>query len=100
MTTRSLRLAYFDGSSAAKVLSSGVMDMEDIVIWGEVRPDMTWNETIRIEELCKWGGKFRLDGFVRYLFGCFPPLNVIAHGALLQDGNGLVSVTLLVYRPG
>ena len=81
-------------------MSSGAMDMEDIVIWGKVRPDMTWNETVRIEELCKWGEKFQLDGFVRYLFGCFPPLNAVAHGALLQDGNGLVSITLLIHRPG
>ena len=66
MTTRSLRLAYFDGSSAAKVSFSGVMDMEDIVIWGKVRPDMTWKDYIRIEELCKWGEQFKLDGFVRY----------------------------------
>ena len=66
VATRSLRLAYFDGSSAAKVIPSGVMDMQDIVIWGEVRPDMTWNETVRIRDLCKWGERFKLDGFVRY----------------------------------
>ena len=41
------------------------MDSQDIVIWGEVRPDMTWNELVRIQELCKWGEQFRLDGFVR-----------------------------------
>ena len=29
VTTRSLRLAYFDGSSATKVTSSGVMDSQD-----------------------------------------------------------------------
>ena len=100
MTTRSLRLAYFDGSSAAKVSFSGAMDIEDIVIWGEVRPDMTWNESVRIEELCNWGEKFRLDGFVRYRFGCFPLLDVVAHGALHQDGDGLVSIALLIHHPG
>jgi len=66
VTTRSLRLAYFDGSSAAKIEDSGVMDSQDIVIWGKVRPDMIWNERVRIEELCKWGKQFELDGFVRY----------------------------------
>ena len=66
VTTRSLRLAYFDGSSAAKVTSSGAMDSQDITIWGKVRPDMARNERVRIEELCKWGEKFKLDGFVRY----------------------------------
>ena len=66
VTTRPLRLAYFDGSSAAKVASSGVMDTQDIVIWGKVRPDMGRAEDIRIQELCKWGKRFKLDGFVRY----------------------------------
>lgn len=65
-TTRSLRLAYFDGSSAAKVTPSGAMDSQDIVIWGKVRPNMARNERVRIKELCKWGEKFKLDGFVRY----------------------------------
>ena len=66
VTTRSLRLAYFDGSSAAKVMYSGAMDSQDIVIWGKVYPDIVWNERVRIGELCKWGEKFKLDGFVRY----------------------------------
>ena len=65
VATRPLRLAYFDGSSATKVTSSGIMDTQDIVIWGKVRPDMTWNETVRIRELCEWGAQFNLDGFVR-----------------------------------
>ena len=82
VTTRPLRLAYFDGSSAAKVMSSGVMDTQDIVIWGRVRPDMARNERVRIQELCKWGEQFKLDGFVRYLFNYFPSLDVITHGAL------------------
>ena len=82
MTTRSLRLAYFDGSSAAKVMFSGVMDTQDIVIWGKVRPDMAFNELVRIQELCKWGEQFKLDGFVRYLFDSFVSLNVVTHGTL------------------
>ncbi|KAF9788174.1 hypothetical protein BJ322DRAFT_611735 [Thelephora terrestris] len=65
VTTRALRLAYFDGSSAAKIRPSGVMDTQDILIWGKVRPDMTRNEAGRIRELCKWGEQFELDGFVR-----------------------------------
>ena len=66
MTTRSLRLVYFDGSSAAKVDPSGAMDTQDIVIWGKIHPDMAGEELIRIRELCKWGEQFQLDGFVRY----------------------------------
>ena len=75
MATRPLRLAYFDGSSASNVKSSGVMDAQDIVIWGKVRPDMTSDEFVRIRELCKWGEQFKLDGFLRYWFiDCFPHL--------------------------
>ena len=66
VTTRPLRLAYFDGSSAAKVIPSGTMDTQDIVIWGKIRPDMAWEENVRIQKLCKWGEQFNLDGFVRY----------------------------------
>ena len=66
VATRPLRLAYFDGSSAIKMTGSGVMDSQDIVIWGKVRPDKTWDELVRIEKLCKWGKQFELDGFVRY----------------------------------
>ena len=66
VTTRPLRLAYFDGSSAINVRSSGTMDTQDIVIWGKTRPDMTRNEFVRIRELCKWGEPFKLDGFLRY----------------------------------
>ena len=65
VTTRPLRLAYFDGLSAA-LASSGALDAQDIVIWGKVRPDMTSDELVRIRELCKWGEQFKLDGFVRY----------------------------------
>ena len=66
VATRPLRLAYFDGSSGAKIVPSGVLDAQDIMIWGKVRPDMGWGELLRIRELCKWGEQFKLDGFVRY----------------------------------
>ena len=72
VTTRPLRLAYFDGSSAAKVVTSGAMDTQDIVLWGKVRPDMIWGKIVRIRELCKWGEQFKLDGFARYSIDCFP----------------------------
>ena len=79
VTTRSLRLAYFDGSSAAKVESSGAMDSQDIVIWEKIRPDMIWSERVRIKELCKWGEQFKLDGFVRYRFNRFPSFDAVTH---------------------
>lgn len=84
VTNRALRLAYFDGSSAAKVAFSGAMDTQDIVIWGKVRPDMGWNERIRIQELCKWGEQFKLDGFVRYLSELFPFLELSAHWVIFS----------------
>ena len=62
VTIRALRLAYFDGSSAAKVGSFGVMDTQDIVIWGKVRPDMSHSEHIHIQELCKWGESLNWTG--------------------------------------
>jgi hypothetical protein len=71
---RDLHLLYFDGSSAAKV-KDGVMDSQDIVVWGEPRPDKYISERERIETLCAWGKSFGLDGFVRmefhlYVFLC------------------------------
>ena len=95
VTTRPLRLAYFDGSSAAKIDPSGTMDIEDIVIWGKSRPEMIWEEVVRLQELCKWGEQFKLDGFVRYFFDCLHHLAFSLTG-LLQDGNELVSITLSV----
>ena len=82
VTTRPLHLAHFDGSSASKVALTGTMDTQDIVIWGKVRPDMTWNETVRIRELCKWGEQFELDGFVRYSFNLLRILSLSAHRAI------------------
>ena len=72
------------------------MDTQDIVLWGKVRPEMTWNELARIRELCKWGEQFGLDGFVRYWFDYFLHLAASLTGIFLQDVNGLVSITLLV----
>ena len=34
---------------------SGAMDVQDIVLWGKVRSNMTWIELVRIRGLCKWG---------------------------------------------
>jgi len=63
-TTKKLHLAYFDGTSAA-TMPSGTMDSQDILIWGEVRPDRYLNELKRIVDVCNWGKRYGLDGFVR-----------------------------------
>ena len=62
IVTRPLKVLYFDGSSAAK-MQDGPMDSQDITVWGQVKPEWTWNERKRINDLCEWGRKFGLDGF-------------------------------------
>ena len=64
VTTRDLRLVYFDGSSAAKT-RTGSMDSQDIFIWGYVREEKIFSERERIIELCQWGKQHGIDGFVR-----------------------------------
>jgi hypothetical protein len=64
---RDLRLLYFDGSSAAK-MKDGTLDSQDVVTWGEPRPDKYISERERIKALCDWGMPLGLDGFVRMQF--------------------------------
>ena len=61
---RPLKVVYFDGKSAAK-LPNGPLDTQDLLAWGELRPENMWNEVLRIHDLCTWGEKFGVDGFVR-----------------------------------
>jgi len=62
--TRPLKVLYFDGSSAANTLN-GTLYTQDIIAWGELRPDWRFNEDQRIEDLCKWGAQYAVDGYVR-----------------------------------
>ncbi|KAG1887218.1 hypothetical protein F4604DRAFT_1917029 [Suillus subluteus] len=62
--TRPLKVLYFDGNSAAK-LSEGMMDVQDIISWGEPRPERFFDERERIDALCTWGKEFGIDGFAR-----------------------------------
>ena len=66
VTTRDLRLVYFDGSSAAK-LASGSMDIVDLLIWNGFDEGRIWDEHPRIVALCEWGKRWRIDGYVRYV---------------------------------
>ncbi|KAE9403353.1 hypothetical protein BT96DRAFT_917611, partial [Gymnopus androsaceus JB14] len=61
---RPLRVLHFDGTGAAK-LPNGEMDSQDIIAWGEIRPDLFHQEGLRIQKLCEWGKPLGLDGFVR-----------------------------------
>ena len=74
VTTRPLRLAYFDGSSASNATAFGAMDSQEIVLLGKVPSDKTRNDDTRILELCRWGEQFNLDGVVRYWFDYLPRL--------------------------
>ncbi|KAA1475772.1 hypothetical protein DENSPDRAFT_784008 [Dentipellis sp. KUC8613] len=67
VSTRELRLAYFDGASAGKTLT-GTMDSQDLLIWGRVEPEKWMADGERIRALCEWGKQFGLDGFVRMEF--------------------------------
>lgn len=64
VAARPLRVLYFDGSSAANMWG-GSLDSQDILIWGGVQPNRTLDEGGRINDLCAWGRKYNLDGFVR-----------------------------------
>ncbi|KAF8128715.1 hypothetical protein EV363DRAFT_1340403 [Boletus edulis] len=63
-TTRPLKVVYFDGSSAAK-LQDGALDTQDMLLWGEPRGGTAKEDMQRIEDICKWGGKYKVDAFVR-----------------------------------
>ncbi|KAJ3813863.1 hypothetical protein F5876DRAFT_34179 [Lentinula aff. lateritia] len=64
VTTRPLKVLYFDGSSAVK-MHGGSMDSQDILLWGGRKAEMVFSEEERLDQLCKWGREFDMDGFVR-----------------------------------
>ena len=64
ITNRPLKVLYFDGNSAANY-SGGSMDSQDVLLWGEVKPDWIHEEWKRINSLCEWGKQYGIDGFVR-----------------------------------
>ncbi|CAE7141515.1 unnamed protein product [Rhizoctonia solani] len=64
VTTRPLRILYFDGSSAAK-LTSGAADTQDLLAWGRIGNQTFADEQRRIVDLCKWGEPLGIDGYVR-----------------------------------
>ena len=64
ITTRPLKVLYFDGTSAAKT-SLGTLDTQDLLAWGEPRRDRRNNDLQRVEDLCTWSKEYGVDGFVR-----------------------------------
>ncbi|KAJ7617249.1 hypothetical protein FB45DRAFT_1063751 [Roridomyces roridus] len=43
----------------------GTLDSLDLLLWGQVRPDMWMAERKRIDGLCAWGKEWGVDAFVR-----------------------------------
>jgi len=64
ITTRPLRLVYFDGSSAG-IVQGGPLDVQDLLIWNHTRPDKWSDFNGRGKLLCEWGKHREIDGFVR-----------------------------------
>lgn len=62
-----LSVGYFDGNSAAK-LWDGALDVQDLLIWGVSEKESIYRECDRIKDLCAWGQKHGLDGFIRCVF--------------------------------
>ncbi|CAE6456757.1 unnamed protein product [Rhizoctonia solani] len=64
VATRPLYILYFDGSSAAK-LASGAADTQNLLAWGRTGNQTFSEERALIDDLCKWGKPFGIDGYVR-----------------------------------
>lgn len=65
VATREIRLVYFDGSSAAK-FNTGAMDTQDMLARGKVAHNQNpWKEAALVADLCAWGKRYQVDGFVR-----------------------------------
>ncbi|KAF9064161.1 hypothetical protein BDP27DRAFT_1299116 [Rhodocollybia butyracea] len=63
---RPLKVLYFDGYSSLKFLDGpGTIDSQDVIAWEKVIPGKNHAEQERIVDLCRWGEKFKIDGFVR-----------------------------------
>ncbi|KZV72417.1 hypothetical protein PENSPDRAFT_604489 [Peniophora sp. CONT] len=71
-TTRSLKLIYLDGASAAKI-DDGSLDTQDLLMYREVKGGDGHErggvgEHERIQKLCAWAKPLGVDGFVRMEF--------------------------------
>ncbi|KAI0060144.1 hypothetical protein BV25DRAFT_1918011 [Artomyces pyxidatus] len=90
MATHDLKLAYFDGSSAAK-MKTGSLDAQDVLTWGHTFPDRCADEWQRIERLCAWANPLGVGAFLRmgYQFEVM----------MCDFSAGLQVVSLLNYLP-
>ncbi|KAJ7034697.1 hypothetical protein C8F04DRAFT_1100677 [Mycena alexandri] len=67
VTTRPLRVLYFDGSSATKN-GDGPIDTQDLLTWGAVLPEraksVPWDYE-RLHRLCDLGDSIGIDAYIR-----------------------------------
>lgn len=95
VTTRTLNLLYFDGSSAAK-LEDGSLDSQEVLAWGSLGPDRNHRETERVKLLCDWGTPIGYDGFVRSVFFTIHELSLTAF--LIERMEMDLYVSSLIFR--
>ncbi|KAG1860156.1 hypothetical protein DFJ58DRAFT_715657 [Suillus subalutaceus] len=67
--TRPMKVLYFDGTSGAKI-PEGTMDTQDLVVWSKMNPEWVGNEGKHIMDLCKWGQKSGVNGFLSEVMIC------------------------------
>ncbi|KAJ7207996.1 hypothetical protein GGX14DRAFT_634767 [Mycena pura] len=94
VTTRPLRVLYFDGSSATK-MPDGPMDTQDIFAWGAVMPEratVDWDYR-RLHRMCDLGDTLGIDAFVRM------QLNFEIMLCNFTDGVQTVSLSRLQFEP-
>ena len=71
------------------------MDSQDVLAWGEVKPEWTFEERKRLDYLCEWGKQYGIDGFVRCGNHAFSDALAITYNKHLQkNGNEFVSCVL------
>ncbi|KAH0831158.1 hypothetical protein J3R83DRAFT_13734 [Lanmaoa asiatica] len=96
VVTQTLKVVYFDGSSATK-LPYGTLDTQDLFLWGEPRGGGLEEDKQRIKDICKWGKEYGVDGFVRYSFLISDELSEVML-CDLTSGVRVVSSSNLVSR--
>ena len=82
-TLRPAKVVYFDGMSAA-LSDSGWLDSQEVLLSGKSKGDNSpwegggvFGEDRRLTELCKWFGRFGVEGIVRMNAGlCVVPIFV------------------------
>ncbi|KAG8213371.1 hypothetical protein J3R82DRAFT_11862 [Butyriboletus roseoflavus] len=93
--TRPLKVIYFDGNSAAE-LPCGTLDTQDLIAWSKISDGNHSSERERIQDLCKWGRNFGVDGFVSEIMLCDFTSGVRAAFANLVSRRALAPMQLFV----